>query len=208
MITRVDHLVYAVPDLSRGIAKIETLVGVRPSPGGAHPGRGTRNALVSLGPGMYLEIVGPDPDQPPPHGPRWFGIDELVRPRVVTWAASGANLDETANAAALRGLTLGAVTAGSRRRADGVLLTWMLTSPHVNIADGVVPFLIDWGSSQHPSATAAPGATLRDFRAEHPDANRVAAALGVLGIDLPVTPGPKAALIATIDGPYGRVEIS
>ncbi len=208
MITRVDHLVYAVPDLVRGIAKIEALVGVRPSPGGAHPGRGTRNALVSLGPGMYLEIVGPDPDQPPPHGPRWFGIDALVRPRVVTWAATGANLDETANAAALRGLTLGAVTAGSRRRADGVLLTWMLTSPHVNIADGVVPFLIDWGSSPHPSATAAPGATLVDFRAEHPDANRAAAALGVLGIDLPVTRGPKAALIATIDGPYGRVEIS
>ena len=56
----VDHLVYATPDLSMGVQRIAEWLGVEPVPGGQHPGRGTRNALVALGPASYLEIVGPE----------------------------------------------------------------------------------------------------------------------------------------------------
>ena len=56
---------------------IETLTGVRPSYGGAHPGLGTHNALLSLGHHSYLEIIAPDPNQPTPPRPRPFGLDEL-----------------------------------------------------------------------------------------------------------------------------------
>lgn len=47
LLSRVDHLLYATPDLNRGVEEIEKLIGVRATEGGQHPGRGTRNALPS-----------------------------------------------------------------------------------------------------------------------------------------------------------------
>jgi hypothetical protein len=79
LLSSVDHLVYATPDLERGIREIESQLGIRASPGGQHPGRGTRNALVALGPSAYLEIIGPDVEQPAPAGHRWFAVDATMR---------------------------------------------------------------------------------------------------------------------------------
>ena len=72
-----------------GVEQLEKLLGVRATPGGQHPGAGTRNALIALGPTTYLEVVGPDPDQPQPDNTRLFGVDGLTAPRLVTWAAKG-----------------------------------------------------------------------------------------------------------------------
>ena len=88
MLARIDHLVYATPDLDPGIEEIERALGVRATPGGQHPGRGTRNALIALGPTSYLEIIAPDRNQQPPREPRSFGIDELKDSRLVAWAAT------------------------------------------------------------------------------------------------------------------------
>jgi hypothetical protein len=207
LVATVDHLVYATPDLQTGVERVERLLGVLASPGGQHPGRGTRNALLSLGPGAYLEIIGPDPDQPPPAQPRPFGIDDLKEPRLVTWAAKGTDLEQLSSNAQSRGVRLGDVTSGSRRRGDGVMLSWRYTDPRTVVADGVVPFFIDWGKTPHPATTATEGASLVTLRAEHPDAERVQRMLTGLGLDLQVQSGSRPALIATISSPRGRVEL-
>jgi Glyoxalase-like domain len=207
LLMRLDHLVYATPDLSLGIDTIDKLLGVKATPGGQHPGLGTRNALVALGPSSYLEIIGPDPEQPKPAGRRRFGIDELTSPRIVRWVVKGTELETLASLAADRGVKLGPVMPGSRRRPDGVVLSWRYTDPNTDVADGLVPFFIDWGTSPHPSATAAHGATLVQVRAEHPDAERTQKMLDVLGLELKVQKGSAPAIIATIDSPRGRVEL-
>ena len=81
---QIDHLVYATPDLEATVTALEQLLGVRASEGGRHPGRGTRNALLAIGPRSYLEIVGPDPEQHLLEHSTWFGIDALSGPKIVT----------------------------------------------------------------------------------------------------------------------------
>jgi hypothetical protein len=203
----IDHLVYAAPDLDSAIAHVERLLGVRATPGGSHPGLGTRNALISLGPRIYLEIIAPDPAQPAPSEPRVFGIDTLSAPRLTTWAASRSNLDELARRALSEGVDIGAVSSGSRRRPDGVQLSWQLTDPVRSLGDGLIPFFIDWGDTPHPATTAAAGARLVALRAEHPDPGRVTTMLRTLGLPLVVQRGAAPRLIAVIDGPRGRVEL-
>ena len=207
LLDRVDHLVYATPDLKAGVAALETLLGVRATPGGEHPGRGTRNALVSIGPRAYIEIIGPDPEQPPPKEARPFGLDSLTAPRLVTWAANESDLSRLSKLAAQAAIPLGELASGSRRRPDGLLLSWNYTNPRSVVADGIVPFFIDWGKTPHPAETASSGGRLVGLRAEHPDPERVQAQLAHLGLRLAVTNGARPALIATIEGPRGKVEL-
>lgn len=207
LISRVDHLVYATPDLNRGVEEIEKLLGIRATAGGQHPGRGTRNALIALGPTTYLEILAPDPEQPPPEEPRPFGLDGLKESRLVAWFVNGRDLERLRGEAVRKGVPLGEVKSGSRRRPDGVQLSWQFTDPWTPVADGIVPLFIDWGDSPHPARTAAKGATLVSLRAEHPDVLGVRGMLRHLGFDLPVKRGHGPALIAVIEGPRGRVEL-
>ena len=203
----IDHLVYATPDLTAGVKEIEALLGIHATPGGQHPGEGTRNALIALGPTSYLEIIGPDPDQPKPAGPRKFGIDDLKGSRLVTWAAKGTNLTQVVAEAHRRGVPVGDVIPGSRRTPTGVLLSWHITNQRAIISDGLVPFFIDWGDTPHPAKSAVAGATLISLRAEHPDPDDVQRMLGVLGLELPVVKGAKPSLVATIAGTRGRIDL-
>ena len=159
--------------MNRGVEEIEKLLGVRATAGGQHPGRGTRNALIALGPTTYLEIIAPDPEQPPPQEPRPFGLDALKESKLVAWFVSGRNLKRLRGEAVSKGVSLGEVKSGSRRRPDGVQLVWQFTDPGAPVADGIAPLFIDWGDSPHPARTAAKGTTLISLRAEHPDVRGV-----------------------------------
>jgi hypothetical protein len=198
---RIDHLVYAAPDLDAGVAEIERLLGVRPAAGGRHPHWGTRNALLSLGPRSYLEVVGPDPEAPAPARGRLFGVETLDCPCLVTWALRCEAIEEVAARAGAA--LVGSVETGCREAPDGTLLTWNLTDPYAMPLGGTVPFLIAWGDTPHPAAAAPSAGTLAGLRIEHPDPAEVRAALSVLGVTLPVARGPRPRLVATIRSPHG-----
>lgn len=207
LLKRVDHLVYATPDLEASVADLENRLGVRAIPGGQHPGRGTRNALLALREYSYLEIVGPDPSQAWEVGPRWFEVDDIAGPRLITWAANATKLEDVVAHAARHGLRLGAVTAGSRVRSDGVTLSWKFTDPCTRVAGGLLPFFIDWGSSPHPATTAPRGLQLVSLCGEHPEPARVEEALSGVGINLRVGYGLQPALVAVLKTSKGMVEL-
>ena len=205
--TGLDHLVYAVPDLEAAIANLEARLGVRAAHGGSHPGRGTRNALIALSDFSYLEIIGRDPDQRDVGSPRWFGIDALSAPRIVTWAAKHPNVERLVAEAARSGLSLGRVASGSRQTPDGVTLRWQYTNPDALIEGGIVPFFIDWGTSPHPASSSPRGPMLLSLRAEHPEPGRVEHALSAVGVTLTISRASQTSLIATLNTEHGEVEL-
>ncbi len=201
-----DHLVYGVPDLEAGVEDLTRRTGIRATAGGRHQGRGTHNALLGLGPGSYLELIAPDPGQPTPPQPRRFGLDRLGQPRLVAWAIRVQDIEAEVRRARRGGYDPGPVERMSRDRPDGLRLEWRLT-PELPELPSLVPFLIDWGSSPHPSQSASPGLHLRELRGQHPDPEPVRQRLLALGVHLPVDRGPAPALIATLETPQGPVQL-
>lgn len=204
---RVDHLVLGSPDLDLAVEHCETLLGVRARPGGRHPRWGTHNALLSLGPSTYLELIAPDPDRSEPGSPVLFDVDRLSGPRLVRWCAAVDDLDAARELAADAGAVLGPVVHGSRGRPDGTTLSWRMTDPEILPGEGVIPFLIDWGSTPHPAGSVPRAGRLIELAATHPLPGVPKAALRALGLDLPVRRGDVAALEATIRTERGDVTI-
>lgn len=199
----IDHLVYATADLAATVSELATRLGATPTPGGPHPGRGTRNHLLGLGGRRYLEIIGPDPAQPTPPHPRPFGVDTLTSPRLVTWAIAVDDIDARAAEARAAGQSVGEVEDMSRRTADGSLLAWRLAFT----GDGLVPFLIDWGTARHPTEGGLPAVELVSLRATDPDPVGVRRGLDAVGARLEVVEGDRTRLVAVIEGVRGRVEL-
>jgi hypothetical protein len=201
----IDHVVYGVDDLKAGVDELTRRLGVRAAAGGKHLGRGTHNALLALGGETYLEIIAPDPDQPRTEGLLPFGLDRMKLPRLVGWAGRSTDLDAQVNRAREHGYDPGQVEAMSRQRPDGTVLEWRLTR-HVPDPERIAqPFLIDWGTSPHPSKSAPAGVRLVELRAQHPDPGHMRSVLAALGLDLRVDEGPESALVAVLDSPKGRV---
>lgn len=201
-----DHLVLAVPNLADGIDWFEEESGVRPVIGGAHEGRGTHNALVSLG-DSYLELIAPDPDQPEPPQPRPFGVSDISAPTLVTFAvrpADGGTIDRIIHSAREKGWDPGEALAMSRMQPNGSRLEWKLTFPVAEFG-GVVPFLIDWGDTQNPSETTPQGVLLNDLLVHHPNTAEAGAAYRAIGLAIPLLERPAPAIRASLSTPKGSL---
>lgn len=192
-----DHIILATGSLARGMAAFTRLTGVTPVVGGQHPGRGTQNALASLGAGQYLEVLAPISDSGPP---------EPLRP--MGWAI------RTSDLAALRarlerdGIRTTAPVPGSRRKPDGALLTWA-TAGVEGAASPFMPFFIEWGKDvPHPSATSPSGCSLQQFVITEPDATLLRRVLAAAGVPVIVETGARREAALTLDCPHGRITFS
>lgn len=204
--TLLDHIILGCNDLDRGIDLVKENTGVRPTLGGVHPGRGTRNALLSLGERRYLEIIAPDSSQGPVvHFPQILGMTE---PRLIGWAAHPGDLDALAKKIRAAGIAFEGPTPGSRARPDGTVLNWKT----INLADdrhGLLPFFIEWSADTvHPSKDAPAHATLEYFQIMSADPDELSTTLKSMGLDLPVQRSDKSRLRALLSGPKGDLGLS
>jgi hypothetical protein len=197
-----DHILLGCNELDRGIAFVEQHTGVRAAFGGVHPGRGTRNALLSLGERHYLEIIAPDPQQP--GAPDTRDLRELAAPRLVGWAAHPGNITQFAVRLRDAGIAFEGPTPGSRKRPDGRLLQWN-TLELKNDEHGVLPFFIEWGAETiHPSADAPAGCKIDRFALSSPDDVELKRLCSQLNLDVRVARSEKPQLHARISAPGGR----
>jgi hypothetical protein len=201
-LARFDHLVVGIRSLDEGIDQFERLTGVKPAVGGQHPGRGTENALVSLGPGAYLEILAPQPKvQLSDTDLRLRNLDRLT---IVTWAVAVEDAIAAAAALNLTGFGTTPAKRGSRVTPAGERLEWTVFKLAAG-ATSVAPFFIQWSeSTRHPSGTAPGGCVLERLAVREPEPDRLSAVLDALGVTGVTIEGGKA----RIEAPEARVEAS
>ena len=204
--TLLDHFILGCNDLDHGVACVEQRTGVRAVFGGVHPGRGTRNALLSLGERRYLEIMAPDPAQQVT--PQIARLRDLKEPAIVGWAAHPGNLEKFSAHLHEAGIAFEGPRPGSRQRPDGKLLQWK-TLNLKDDKDGLLPFFIEWSDdSLHPSSDSPKGCTLTHFGAVTPNPDNFKRIANLLQLDMPVILGDKTELQAVIIGPKGELAAS
>jgi hypothetical protein len=146
-----DHLSFAAgPEgLTETVARLSTLLGATFVDGGFHPRFGTRNQILPLTQGHYLEVVEvldhPAADKVP------FG--QAVRARTAAgggWLGWVVAVDDLVEVEQRLGRP---AVEGHLRRPDGDLLEWQQVGVKGMQSDPQLPFFVRWLSddAKHPS---------------------------------------------------------
>jgi hypothetical protein len=202
---RFDHLVLGVADLRAGIEQFAELTGVEPSFGGEHPELGTRNALVALDDGSYLEIVAPA-----------LGVEvsapfaaikgfQVLTP--MAWAVAVEDLDSMPGRLRSLGLSPTEMLRLSRFRPEGSPLQFAVLG--IEGAAANQPFFIEWGKeTHHPSLSAPRGCTLASLILFDPKPRELGESLGRLGLAPRVEERQLPGFQVILSSPKGEVTFS
>jgi hypothetical protein len=200
-----DHLLWGAADLDVAVAALAERTDVRAAVGGQHPDLGTHNAVAALGRKRFLELIAPDPTLRP--GALARRLAGMTTPRLIMWAARTPSAAETAARAKTEGYQA-AVVDGHRVRPDGVVVRWTNVFVTDHGGGALVPFFIEWHGDSHPADDGPRGLRLDELRGETPEAEGLRAVLEALDVRLAVRKAPTARLVAVLDTPRGRVELT
>jgi glyoxalase-like protein len=210
---RLDHLSYAAgPDgLAAAVQRLGSCLGAGFTDGGLHPRFGTRNFVLPLAGGVYLEVVGaldhPAADKAP------FG--QAVKQRTEAgggWLAWVVAVDDITPVEKRLGRPS---VDGHRRRPDGVDLTWRQIGVLDLLDDPALPFFIQWqGDPGHHPAAGGNGAQRIERVEICGDPETVSQWLGqpedhpLDGIEVEWVDGDEPGVVAVHFGtPHGTVRI-
>lgn len=149
---RLDHLSYAAGPEGLGacVQRLGSRLGAAFSDGGLHPSFGTRNFVLPLAGGCYVEVVEalehPAVDRAP------FG--RAVRARSAEGGGWMAWVVAVEDIVPVEDRLARPAAAGHRRRADGVDLRWSQIGINDLLQDPQLPYFIQWHvpAELHPSA--------------------------------------------------------
>ena len=180
----VDHVMLGISDLDRGIRELESLTGVRAVLGGEHPGRGTHNALVSLGTDTYIEVIAPRAGATVSADLADLAKLEHLTP--VGWAV-GASREQVERG----GIKTTVPRAGSRKQPSGNVLHWETFELAERLDNAL--FFIQWRDpAKHPAKTSPGGCSLGGIEFDDPKADELTRVIRALGLDFPVASGTPA----------------
>ncbi len=211
---RLDHVSYAAgPDgLAETAARLSSAIGEDFVDGGVHPRFGTRNMLLPLTHGHYLEVVAvldhPASDKVP------FG--QAVRARSAAgggWLGWVVAVDDIGPVEQRLGRT---AVKGNRWRPDGYELRWRQIGVKGLQSDPQLPFVVEWDVpvAAHPSAGASGDVTLRALeiagvpeRVEEWLGTPATTALGDIEVEWVAPHGQPGIVAAHLSTPSGIVRL-
>jgi hypothetical protein len=202
-VLRLDHVVYAVPDLDEAAVRFRREFGLDSTEGGRHQRWGTANRIVPLG-DQYVELVAAVDEPMAAETPFGRGVLERAA-RGGGWFTLAAVADDLDAVASRLGLEVG---SGSRTRPDGQTIRWRMAGLDDQRREPWMPFFLIWEVSDalYPGrARAGHGvrATGLAWVEVGGDAERLRTWLG--GDELPIRvtddePGIHGVAISTPDG--------
>ncbi len=211
---RLDHLSYAAgPDgLVATARRLGGMLGEPFADGGIHPRFGTRNMVLPLTHGTYLEVV--EPLDHPASDKAPFGQAVKARSELgggwLGWVVAVDDLAPVERRLGRSGVP------GNRYRPDGHELTWHQVGVKGLQADPQLPFFVRWDGdgSDHPSVGATGAVVLRCLEIAG-DPNRVSEWLGRpveeplddVKVEWAGVNGQPGLVAAQFDTPHGTVRI-
>lgn len=205
---KIDHIVYAVPNLEKGMENIASLLGVVPKFGGYHTNQGTKNAVLNLGNQCYLEIITTDQNNLKIPPPRWMGVDLISSPKITRWSLKSKNLNRDSIVIKTQNNLMGTIHGGQRKMNDGNLLTWEMILPLAEPEVEIIPFMTDWQNSDiHPTDSLEKKCQLVELYVSHPTPELIQPTFDELDVNLNISKSEIPSLKIKIQCPNGIIEL-